>query len=381
MAATTTGTLGASHATAESAHYALGSALLGIPLENYILAFLAVLAGLILRRVVLYIFHRYGELQKPRWLRLNERIVQNAAGPLGLTVALLGILTAVKVLGLPAGLEQLGSNLVYSTLVLSAAWLLFNLTNTLIGWLDGLAHRPESRLDEQLLPILRKSLKVFIVILAVLQVVDQMGGDVKGLIAGLGIGGLAVALAARDSIANVFGSVVILADRPFRVGDWIEAQGQGIEGFVEEIGFRSTRIRTFAKSVITVPNSVVANWAINNWSAMPRRRVQMTLGISYETTPEQIERLVARLREMLQAHPQVDTQENLLVHFTDFGESSLQLLVQYFTFATQRGPHLAVREEINLAIMRLLDELGIEIAFPTRTVYHRQSRPSELSKS
>ncbi|MCX8037858.1 MAG: mechanosensitive ion channel family protein [Candidatus Sumerlaeia bacterium] len=379
--ATTTATLGASHTTGESVHYALGSALLGIPLERYILAFLAVLAGLVLRRVVLYIFERYGELQKPRWLRVNEHLVQNAAGPIGLTVVLLGVLAAVKVLGLPAGLEQFGSNLVYSTLVLAAAWLLFNLTDSLVGWLDSLAHRPESRLDEQLLPILRKSLKVFIVILAVLQVVDQMGGDVKGLIAGLGLGGLAVALAARDSIANVFGSVVILADRPFRVGDWIEAQGQGIEGVVEEIGFRSTRIRTFAKSVITVPNSVVANWAINNWSAMPRRRVQMTLGVAYETTPEQIERLVARLREMLQAHPQVDAGENLLVHFTDFGESSLQILVQYFTFATQRGPYLAVREEINLAILRLLDELGIEIAFPTRTVYHRQSAASEPSKN
>jgi len=290
--------------------------------------------------------------------------------PLGFAVALLFALGAEKVL-LPQAskaLDDFATNLIISIFIVDAAWLLFSLADTLAAYLERFAQRPNARLDTQLVPFIRKSLKVIIVIIAGVQIVQQMGGDIKALLTGLGIGGLAFALAARESIANIFGSIVILADRPFRVGDWIEAQGQNIEGVVEEVGFRSTRIRTFSKSLITVPNSVVANWAINNLSAMPRRRVKATIRVSPEATPNQMEAAMARIREILRKHPMVDQEDESLVHFVDFGDTSLHILVCYFTKTTVWAEYLKAREEINLAILRLFDELGLKMASPAPVV-------------
>lgn len=351
---------------------------LGIALWQYLLAFISILAGLVLRRLAIFVLKRYAQPAEGKPPRLDERIVKAMVHPVGLAILILAILAAIKILFVAKqleGLERFVTNFLVSALIVDAAWLAFNLTDVLAGYLDRFAKRTETRLDEQLVPIVRKALKVFIVIIAALQVIDQMGGDVKGLLAGLGLGGLAFALAARDSIANIFGSVVILADKPFRVGDWIEAED--VEGVVEEIGFRSTRIRTFAKSLVTVPNSVVANWAINNWSAMPIRRVKMSVGVSYEATAEQMEAAVEGIRDILRNHPQV-YKDFFLVYFTDFGESALEIFLYYFTITTVWAEYLQVRQEINLAVMRLLERVGLEIAYPTRTVYVRRSRPPKV---
>ena len=353
----------------------LFSILAGISFSQYLQAFALVVLGLLLRRAVMYILDRYREMEKPAALRLDERLVKTATHPLGFAVAVLLVLGAEKVLSLPDGLDRFAANLLISILIVDAAWLLFNFADALVGYLERFTERPDARLDKQLLPIIRKSVKIFVVILAALQVIDQMGGDVKSLLAGLGLGGLAFALAARESIANIFGSIVILADRPFRVGDWIEAQGHNIEGTVEEVGFRSTRIRTFSKSLVTVPNSVVANWAINNLSAMPKRRVKVTIGVSHEATPRQVEGAVEGIREILRNHPMVDQQEESLVHFVDFGEASLQILVCYFAKTTLWAEYLKVREEINFAVMRLFDKLGLKIALPAPVLYRQPTTP------
>lgn len=337
----------------------------GVSLWQLFVASVAVIVGLVLRRVVIYVLARYREMEKPALLRLDERLVKTATHPAGFALALLFVLLAEKILfaGREA-LDRFATNLIVSIFIVTAAWLLFNFTDALVAWMERFAQRADARLDRQLLPLIRKSIKVVVVLLAGLQVIDQMGGDVKGLLAGLGLGGLAFALAARESIANIFGSIVILADRPFRVGDWIEAQGHNIEGVVEEVGFRSTRIRTFSKSLVTVPNSVVANWAINNWSAMPKRRVKVTLGVGHEAKPQQVEAALEGIREILRKHPMVDPQEEVLVHFADFGETSLQILVCYFTKTTVWAEYLQAREEINFAILRLFDELGLKMAPP-----------------
>jgi MscS family membrane protein len=339
-------------------------------------AFALIVLGFIVRRIVVTLLNRYARPAEGKKQRLDERVVTAAVAPAGFAVVLVGVLAALKVLVPPGGrIDEFGTNFLISTLYVTGAWLLFNLIDVASEYIERLTDRIDSRLDEQLVPIFRKSAKVFITVLAGLQVIDQMGADVKGLLAGLGLGGLAFALAARDSLANIFGSVVILADRPFRVGDWIEADG--VEGTVEEIGFRSTRIRTFAKTLVTVPNSVVANWAVNNWSEMPIRRVKMTIGVSYEATPLQMDAAVEGIRGILGKHPLVH-QDFYLVYFTDFGDSALEILLYYFTTTTVWAEYLQVRQEVNLSIMRLLDELGLEIAFPTRTVYLRQDEAPGL---
>ncbi|RLB60187.1 MAG: mechanosensitive ion channel family protein, partial [Deltaproteobacteria bacterium] len=207
------------------------------------------------------------------------------------------------------------------------------------------------------------------VIMACLMAIQTFGYPVTGVIASLGIGGLAFALAAKDTVSNIFGSLMIIFDRPFQVGDWIKAGD--MEGTVEEVGFRSTKIRTFAKTLISVPNNIIANLALDNYSRMPKRRIRLTVGVSYDATPTQMREAVSRIRELLKTHPAID-QEFFLVNFTDFGASSLDIMVYCFTTTTVWGEYLDAREDVCLKIMDTLAELGLEIAFPSATVYLRQ---------
>jgi MscS family membrane protein len=198
--------------------------------------------------------------------------------------------------------------------------------------------------------------------------IQNLGYSISGLLASLGIGGLAVALAAKDTLSNIFGSFMIILDRPFHIGDWVKAGD--MEGVVEEVGFRSTKIRTFAKTLITVPNNIIANLAIDNFSRMPNRRIKLNVGVTYETSPAQMRRAVSLIREMLTNHPAIQ-QDFFLVNFTDFGASSLDIMVYCFTTTTVWGEYLDARENVCLKIMDILEELGLEIAFPSRSVYLR----------
>jgi len=181
-----------------------------------------------------------------------------------------------------------------------------------------------------------------------------------------------VALAAKDTLANLFGGVTILVDRPFKAGDWITLSGA--DGVVEEVGLRSTRIRTFAKTLISIPNSVLANATVENHSLMPKRRIKMTVGVTYDTTPDQMREAVQRIETYLRENDQIH-QEFLMVKFTQFNDSSLDLLVYCFTVTTDWVQHLQARQDVQLRIMDILGEMGLSIAFPTQTVHLEGGAP------
>ena len=291
--------------------------------------------------------------------------------PAELLIVIAGLFVGVQILQLPTqptDVRRFAFALLKVLITFDVAWAVYNLTCLLDEWIAKWVNRTESTLDDHLAPFVRKSLRVFIVFIAGLMAIQNLGYSISGLLASLGIGGLAVALAAKDTLANVFGSLMIILDRPFHIGDWIKAGD--LEGTVEEVGFRSTKIRTFAKTLISVPNSTLTNMAIDNFSRMPKRRIKLTVGVTYEATPQQLRQATARIRAMLQAHPAID-QEFMLVHFTDFGASSLDILVYCFTATTVWGEYLQAREEVCTAIMDILEELGMEIAFPSRSLYLR----------
>ncbi|MEJ2721310.1 MAG: mechanosensitive ion channel family protein [bacterium] len=275
----------------------------------------------------------------------------------------------------PVNVAKFAFGVLSVLVILDLTWLVFRLIDALSVHFTLVAGRTETKLDDQLIPIIRKSLKIFFGVLAFIFAIQNLGYSVASLLAGLGIGGLALALAVQDAISNFFGSITIPLDRPFGVGDWIESDGH--EGVVEEIGFRSTRIRTFGKTQMSIPNSVLAKSVVNNWTRMPIRRVKMTVGVTYESSADQMEQAVEGIKRLLKAHPEV-YQEFFLVNFTDFGSSSLDIFVYYFTTNTMWAEYLRIRQEINLRIMRLLEDLGMEVAFPTRTVYLR--RDAEMSQ-
>ena len=245
-------------------------------------------------------------------------------------------------------------------------WFGLRLTNGLTAIWEERAETTSGTFDDQLVPVTRTLVKLIILIVGLLLIIQNLGGEVGSLLAGLGIGGAAIALASKDTIANLFGSIVIFVDRPFQVGDWVEIGDQ--EGTVEAVGLRVTRIRTFANSLITVPNSTLTTTAINNWSRMRKRRLKLTIGVTYDANPRQLQEGVTAIREILAADERI-SKDFMLVNFTNFGASSLDIFVYAFTATTNWVEYMQAREDILLEIMRRFEAIGLGFAFPSQSVY------------
>lgn len=221
-------------------------------------------------------------------------------------------------------------------------------------------------ISERLLPFLRTAFKILFVALALLVIVQEWGYDATGLIAGLGVGGLAISLAAQDTIKNLFGFTTIVGDQPFMVGDFIKTPD--VEGTVEHVGVRSTRIRQPDQAFVTVPNSTLANSAILNWSRLSKRWINMTLRITYDANRSGIETLLERIREMLKSREYIDP-DSVLARFINFGDYGYEILVRAYVLRADWGEFTAEREVVNLEIMKIMEDLGLHIAFPSRAVY------------
>ncbi|MCX7916233.1 MAG: mechanosensitive ion channel family protein, partial [Verrucomicrobiae bacterium] len=198
-----------------------------------------------------------------------------------------------------------------------------------------------------------------------------MGLPITSVVAGLGIGGIAVALAAQNTLANVFGTITILADRPFRVGDRVQIDK--FDGTVETIGLRSTRIRTLDGHLVTLPNKIVADSGITNISLRPNIRQLFTISLTYDTTPEKMREALQIAREVISRHPLT---HDFIVNWRDFGPHSLDIFVVYWAKTTDYKEFLAALEEINLELKARYDASGLNFAFPTRTIHLVQSPPS-----
>lgn len=351
---------------------------LGISAGRFAAAFAVLIAALILKKILGHIFVSViFPLATRTHSRYDDEFLNCIRKPAELLVVIIGLFIAVQVLQLPGEPVNLrrGAYAILKVLVtFDIGWTLFNLVNLLDIFLSGWVSKTESTLDDHLLPFIRKSLRAFIIFLAVIMTIQNLGYSISGLLASLGIGGLAVALAAKDTLSNIFGSFMIILDRPFHLGDWVKAGD--MEGVVEEVGFRSTKIRTFAKTLITVPNNIIANLAVDNFSRMPKRRIKLNVGVTYETRPAQMRQAVSQIREMLKNHPAIE-QDFFLVNFTDYGPSSLDIMVYCFTTTTVWGEYLDAREDICLKIMDILEVLGLEIAFPSRSIYLRGQKDEE----
>lgn len=351
----------------------MNNELLGITIAQYATALGIILIAYVAKKIFAYLFIKaILPMAQKTQKELDDRFLTCLQKPAEFLVLVIGLFIATEILQLPGepfDLHKLATALLKALVIFDIAWFLFNLVDMIDHYLNKWAAKTSSTLDDHLAPLLRKSLRIFIVVMAGLMAIQTFGYPVTGVLASLGIGGLAFALAAKDSVSNIFGSLMIIFDRPFQVGDWIKAAD--MEGVVEEVGFRSTKIRTFEKTLISVPNNIIANLALDNYSRRPKRRIRLTVGVSYDTTPAQMRDAVSRIRGLLKTHPAVD-QEFFLVNFTDFGASSLDIMVYCFITTTDWGKYLDAREDLCLKIMDTLEELGLEIAFPSTTVYLRQ---------
>jgi len=341
----------------------------GSAIWQYVAAFLFVLLALVIKVIVTHLLKKLSappaEGEKPRF---NHLIISAAMKPLSWLILLGGLSGAVAVLSLPAEPDIGGTvyGILRVLLLSDFIWFLFRLVDVVVVYLSRLAARTESKLDDQLVPMLSKALKVTLLAVCFIWVLQLLGYNVSSLIAGLGIGGLAVALALQDTLSNFFGSIFVFLDKPFAPGDWIKVAG--VEGVVEEIGFRSTRIRSWPATVISIPNKTVAGSIIDNWSTMPRRRVYQNIAVTYGSTPAQMEEAIKMIHDLIANDEDVASAATHLVRFNDFTESGLSIMLYYFTKSTGWDAHLASRERINLSVMRILEKLGMKLAVPARTV-------------
>lgn len=256
-------------------------------------------------------------------------------------------------------------------LVASAGvWTAYRLTDIFSDYFTEKARHTESKYDDLLVPLLRKSVKIFILAFGLVFIADNLNVDISSLLTGLGLGGLAFALAAQDMVKNLFGSLTVLLDKPFHVGDWVKIGD--LEGTVEEVGFRSTRIRTFYNSLITMPNSNLISTAVDNLGARTYRRWSTMLSLTYDTPPEKFEAFCEGIRELVRRHP--DTRKDYFhVYANEFGAASLNVLLYVF-FRTPGWPEeLKARHALFLDILRLAREIGVEFAFPTQTLHVHRS--------
>jgi len=342
---------------------------LGNSLGQYLLFDLGILITLVIRVLTRYLLdNKITQWSKKTSGQADDQLLAAFRRPAFLLVYVSGIYLSLKALDLPTDpdVPAFVDNLYISLLIVSAAWFLFSAVDVMTFYLKKYTDKTKSRLDDQLVPIVRRICRATVVVLAFIMVIQNLGGSVSSLLAGLGLGGLAFALAAKDSLANIFGSVTIFTDRPFQIGDWVKTSAA--EGYVEDVGFRSTRIRTFEKTLVTIPNSKLADSAIENMDARHIRRVKMTVGITYAASAKQMEQAVEAIRDILRKHPKV-SQDYWLVYFTAFGPSSLDIFIYYYSQSTVWAEYLQVRQEVNLHIMRTLETMGLEIAFPSQTVY------------
>jgi MscS family membrane protein len=235
------------------------------------------------------------------------------------------------------------------------------------------AHRTESRFDDMLVPLLRRTLKIVVIVVGFVFVVSKMTGDVWHVLAGLSIGSLAIGFAAKDSIENLFGTFTVLMDGPFKIGDAVRVGD--IEGAVEAVGFRSTRIRTGEDSLITVPNSRFISSHVDNLGQRRSRRIQMVFGLTYDTPPEKIEAFCEGIRELIRVHPHT-AHLNYHVWLSNFGSSTLDVEMTCVVALADHATFLRERHRLFLDVMRLAKRLDVAFAFPTQTVW--TARPEDL---
>ena len=252
-------------------------------------------------------------------------------------------------------------------IVVNITWLIIRTIDALIEeYVVPMTEKTESDLDDQLLPIFRKGLKAIIWVLGIVIAFNNAGFNVGAVIAGLGIGGLAFALAAQDTVKNFFGGIMIFADKPFKIGERIKING--IDGFVKEIGIRSTRITTLEGRQVTVPNCQFSENPVENVDMEPTRKVVLNLGLTYDTTPEQMERSLELLKEIGKDHVDI-IEDEILVSFNAFDDFSLGILFIYYI--RKEADILETQSVMNLDILKRFNAEGLDMAFPTQTILHQ----------
>jgi len=360
---------------------------LGNSVRQYFIAGGIILLGIIFRRLVSKLLSRILFKLFQRYSKgvSVEKFVALLTRPFSLCISLLILYLAFVQLRWPpdwklASIEEFGLKMsiwrLFLVIVcLSFTWVMMRIIEFFSLVFMHRAHQTDTKLDNQLVPFIRDLLKLITGIMSVFFIMSAVFNvNVATLVAGLGIGGLAVALAAKESIENLIASFTIFFDKPFVIGDMVHVGS--VTGKVESIGFRSTRLRTADKSFVTVPNKKMIDAELENQSERHERRAYFTIGLSYGTSNEQVKKIIREIKQVIDNHKMVET--GGIIRFNDFGTTALNILVQYYVRTNDWEDYLEIREEINFRIMEIVQANGAGFAFPPMgTVPEKEQQTAE----
>ena len=300
--------------------------------------------------------------------KLDDIIISSLQKPIVFSIVTFAIWYGIERLHFSVSADATIGKAFHFILVINVTWLIARAFDGLVEqYIIPFVNKTDNELDEQILPIVRKIVRNIIWVVGVTMALNNAGYDVGALIAGLGIGGLALALAAQDTVKNFFGGIMIFLDKPFKITDRIKIESY--DGFVQEIGLRSTRIKTLEGRIVTVPNSTFSDNSVENVTWEPSRKVVSTLGLTYDTTPDKMELALSILKSIVDEYEPV-LEENNLISFNSFGDFSMNILFIYYI--KKEGDIFETQTKINLRILKDFNENGLEFAFPTQTIYKKE---------
>lgn len=341
----------------------------------FVLILLGLCFDLALRGVVQVISRRYlKKSEDDKTEHDTGELIRRVARPAGLAGGATLVYLLLPILQMPVTPTQVLQIAAKAFALVSAIWAIYRVVDLASEYFERKAGRTTTKFDDLLVPLVRKAVKIFVVAFGLVFIAESFDLPITSLVAGLGIGGLAFAFAAKDTIENLFGSVAVILDRPFNVGDWIQV-GE-TEGIVEDLGFRSTRIRTFHNSLVTVPNATLVRATVDNYGRRMYRRYRAVFNLTYDTDPNLVEAYCEGLREIVRSHPHTrkDVYE---VHLNNLGAHSIDVLVYIFFRVPDWSTELRERHRFILDALRLAKKLGVEYAFPTQTLHLQRDEESD----
>lgn len=342
----------------------------------YLWAILIILVSFVVARTIYRIFKDLlRRVSKKTDSKVDDILVDSIEEPLTLLVCIAGVWVAAGTLVFPANIGALIQQLLMAAITVDVAWFITRFIADLVNaYVKPMAQKKDSLLDPQMVPYLNRAIAIVIWAIALVSIIDNFGYDVTAVVAGLGVGGLAIALAARPTLENIIGGLIIFTDRPFKLGDRVRIGS--VNGHVVDVGLRTTRIRTFDNTIISIPNNDVVNAEIEN-IVLPdvRLRVKMVIGLTYDTSHEDLERAMELAKEIITKMEGVSERDEVLVHFESFGDFSLNIAIRYKVAAFNNK--LSTVDRVNREIKKQFDKEGLEFAFPTQTVYVHKAHPKE----
>jgi MscS family membrane protein len=352
-------------------HPSLQRTFLGVELWQYVASLIYIFLAFAVARVLDYLIC----VQLKKWAEktsttLDDIIISIAHGPIKVVSFVIFLHIGLQVFRWPGWIEIWISRGLQLVVAISLTYMLVKLIDVSIVHWRRRAAAKEKTFNEQLFPVISKALKTFVIIIAILVTSQNMGLNITGVLASLSIGGLALGLAAQDTVANLFGAVAVFVDKPFQVGDSVKLES--VEGTVESIGLRSTRIRNPDGHLITVPNKTMGNATIINITRRPSIRTVMDIGLTYDTPPAKVRRAVQILTDVYKSHPKT---KDLVVAFNQFAASALNIRVVHWWDGADNKQYMAGLQELNLAVQEKFEAEKIAFAFPTQTVLLKQDSP------